>query len=201
MLNRACHFKTYFTFYLIHKHLKLSTSDLRKDIDHCACDMPMFLINYVLKNGVDIIFSCYSPSKLACSHYTCSSLCVILWLQLCYDRNMAAFSLDNPMLSEFIRNSRDKPEWATVYCNTLIELGFDIDCNGYGKYGYELHPPIFSAIQVDNIALVRTLIYHGCNLDKLVHEQTPKSVAEFALDLSLLDILKVLLVCGAKVTP
>ena len=69
-------------------------------------------------------------------------------------------------------------------------MGFDID----GQYS-ALPPPLFIAIQMGHIDVTRLLIHYGCNLENRYVNKTP---TEVAFSLGDFDILKILLLCGAK---
>ena len=216
MLAHAQHQKAYYIFHILFTYIKnIPTCAHRlSEGTENACQMDLFMVHYVLRHGDDSRFADYRMRK-RCSHCFKANQSLCLWLQLCYIKNKEEFSMERPIISEIIIHCKEKPEFTVLFCTLLIKLGFNVDSSNtsyfitIGSNLKILHPPIFCAIQVNNINLVRCLILHSCDLEKAtqmeVHSRQNsnalKTVAEYAFGYSQFETLKVLLLCGAKVSP
>ena len=114
-----------------------------------------------------------------------------MWLKCCYIKNKKHL----PKISELILSNYNRDEPLLVACcEILIKLGSDIsevDC--------EFDSPLSLAIEFRLVTIARLLTYYGCDLS--IYENymgIPGYPTDLALRLGRYDILKILVLCGAR---
>ena len=202
ILSTALKYKAYFIFHLIFRYIK---DELRQTFNQFSLkrDDHLFILLYILNNGVKIDLRRYYDTSF--------KKCLEYWLMFCFaeKQDIDLTSQRHGLLSRFINQNIEHKRTLTLkYCDILIELGCNIDVllrnhNTRPYNSRQILPPIFEAIISRNIDVVTLLLYHGCNCDKRVHTHdfdVPLTATEFGFYVENHDALKVLLLCGAKMT-